>query len=899
MQQTKHGPYIRASLARLILIAVVGVSSGFAAPAVALSTRDEQLQNATQIRKIVASDYNACALTQAGAVYCWGTSVLGLGAQYGLQPRLVPGAVSGVADIALGNAHGCLLTSGGAVKCWGGANSDGQLGYGRVESFSDGTLKDVIGLSSGVVAIGAGGNTSCAVKGDGLAYCWGGNRSGQLGIGNTQNMSVPVTVTGALSNVVGISTAGVFNGHTCALTGAGTAWCWGANGFGQLGNGANTNRTAPVQVSALSGVSALAVAEFGTCALVGGGVKCWGARLGASGSDNVPADVSGLGSGVGQLALSSGHACVGMSAGGVQCLGYNGMGQLGNGSFNDSATPVSVPGLGGVTAVAVGQSGLFEGFSCAVANGTEIVCWGDNMYGRLGNGTPTYRTKPAEVVGLSGALDIGLGEQHTCAVVNPGTVKCWGGNDFGALGDGAARYELTPRTVSLVNPPLSLDGSTAIASNAFKNCVLRPTAITCWGSSPPVLSSLTSIPSQISVAGHSCAVFGGGIKCIGFNSDGQLGNGSTTTNNTTWSDVIGLGSGVAKVATGGFSTCALLTSGAVKCWGNNSHGQLGDGTNTDRSTPVDVSGISAGAVDIAVGIRHACAALSDGGVKCWGDNGEGQLGVEPAGFQQSRNTPAIVTGVGGVVKAAAGSYHTCALTGGGAVTCWGNNNAGELGIGFASNYEKPAGVVGLSSGANAIVASRADLFGDHTCAIMGGGAVRCWGFNRWGQTGDRHTGFALAPVRVLLNGVGTEGGLLTPTDGNGNVNFLFAGNTFTAPITLSYSVPGSVPPLGALRGVNRVFDVTPVFADTGLPATPSGRYTVTVTYAEADLGGAAEGTLGLYFWDGGQWVYEPSSSVSAAANTVSASPNHFSIWAVLSNPQAPTSRNVYLPLTVR
>jgi alpha-tubulin suppressor-like RCC1 family protein len=362
--------------------------------------------------------------------------------------------------------------------------------------------------------------------------------------------------------------------------------------------------------------------------------------------------------------------------------------------------------------------------------------------------------------------------------------------------------------------------------------------------------------------------------------------------------VIGLSSGVSKVDVGNDTTCAVLVGGGLKCWGLNTSGQLGDGTTTSRSTPTDVSGLASGVADVAVGNRHVCAALTDGTVKCWGYNLSWQVGVEPKGPSYKELTPVAVPGLSGVTKVAVGYQHSCALTGAGGVKCWGASEYGLLGNGINNDPERgrpPGDVIGLTSGVASVVVARDSVY-DHTCAVMTNGTVRCWGFDEWGQTGDRRLGFALTPTNVLLNGVGTSGGNVTPTESNGNTTFTFAGNTFTASIVLSYSVPTAVPPLGNLRGVNRVFDVTPYYADSGLPATPTGRYTTTVTYAEADLGGAAEGSLGLYFWDGSQWVLEPSSSVDAAANTVSASPNHFSTWAVLSNPQASNKKYVYLPM---
>ncbi|MCK5688830.1 RCC1 repeat-containing protein, partial [Myxococcota bacterium] len=230
---------------------------------------------------------------------------------------------------------------------------------------------------------------------------------------------------------------------------------------------------------------------------------------------------------------------------------------------------------------------------------------------------------------------------------------------------------------------------------------------------------------------HSCALLSAGtVKCWGANGDGQLGNGAANTDEVTPVDVSGL-SDVAAIVAGYHHNCALLNSGAVKCWGDNYSGQLGDGgTNPLESTPVDVSGL-ANVIAITAGGSHSCALLDTGAVKCWGSDYYGQLG--DSGYNTDSTTPVDVVGLSGTVTAiTAGFVHTCALLDTGAMKCWGGNDYGQLGNGEVLLEEiSPGNVAGIASGVTAIAAGE-----HHSCALFNTGAMKCWGNDNYGQLGD-------------------------------------------------------------------------------------------------------------------------------------------------------------------
>jgi hypothetical protein len=232
------------------------------------------------------------------------------------------------------------------------------------------------------------------------------------------------------------------------------------------------------------------------------------------------------------------------------------------------------------------------------------------------------------------------------------------------------------------------------------------------------------------------------VLCWGANSSGQLGDG-TTTGRLTPVPVSGLTDSVKTVAVGRYHTCALTTSGGVLCWGYNKEGQLGDGTTTDRLTPDAVSGLAGGVAAVSTHAYHACALTTGAGVLlCWGDNERGQLGD---GTTIDRLTPVVVSalplGVGGV---SVGGAHTCAVTTAGDLLCWGYNGDGRVGDGTTTDRSTPTAVSGLDGGVAAVAAG-----GLHTCALTRGGAVACWGFNGLGAVGDGTTTDRWTPTPVI------------------------------------------------------------------------------------------------------------------------------------------------------
>jgi alpha-tubulin suppressor-like RCC1 family protein len=430
--------------------------------------------------------------------------------------------------------------------------------------------------------------------------------------------------------------------------------------------------------------------------------------------------------------------------------------------------------LSGIQSIDAGGS-----HSCALTTAGGVKCWGWNLHGQLGDGSTSSRYTPVNVSGLAtGVQAIALGEYHTCALTTAGGVKCWGRNNYGQLGDGSTNT-----------------GTTAVDATGLST-----------GLQAIALGSV-----------HSCALTtAGGVKCWGNGGWGQLGDGSYT-NRTTAVDVTGLATGVQAIALGSLHSCALTTAGGVKCWGYNFFGQLGDGSNFDRFLPENTSGLSSGIQALSLGQLHSCALTTSGGVKCWGYNYYGRLGD---GSTSDRSTPVDTLGLlSGIQAISLGNNHSCALTSSGGVKCWGYNNRGQLGDGSTTTRTTAVDATGLANGLQAIA-----LDGAHSCALTTAGGVKCWGDNLYGQLGDGSTTNRLTPTDVVLSthslsGAITVGG--SPLSGV-TVSAGALGNT-TTDLSGAYSFTGVT--------YDTSYTITPTLTDYDFtPTSSSGTVTGDITH---------------------------------------------------------------------
>jgi len=359
-----------------------------------------------------------------------------------------------------------------------------------------------------------------------------------------------------MGSVVGFRTCAVVAG---GVESGGEARCWRPDAS-----------LAPVPVRDVDGVRPLrGVAHVdpvrsGLCvSLDDGTVRCSGtgvvAGLAASETAANPIPIVGLGSPlttfVDDVSTGDDHACALLRTRQARCWGVNDNGALGDGTTIDRATPAVVGGNTPLAGVVQISAGVFH--TCAVLEDTTARCWGLNASGQLGDGTTTQRNAPVVVGGstpLSGVVEISAGQVHTCARLADGTVSCWGSNFFGQIGDGGRGSSQTPVGV------VGLSGISGISAGAF----------------------------------HSCAVrLSGQALCWGRNLSGELGSGSTEVAQVTEPTFVGGAtptSGLRSVSASGSSTCAVTTADQVRCWGSNTGGQIGDGTDVPRLLPTAVIG---------------------------------------------------------------------------------------------------------------------------------------------------------------------------------------------------------------------------------------------------------------------------------------------------------------------
>jgi len=654
--------------------------------------------------------------------------------------------------IQVGKFKTCVLLNDRSVKCWG------MIG---------GTLDE---------------STTIMDDYTGESYCLGCHGDGPYPEGSS-SISAEVIEGGAMGIAVG-------DRYVCLIVSI-SVQCMGSNNYGQIGDGsyAQRNSLTPVRKSQVlsSGGSHTCAANL---AINGESPKrptCWGSNYyGQLGDDtigdlprNIPQQVTGNAWWFNddvvthQIATGSRHSCAILKVEydyEIHCWGDSSDYQV---SQDRDRLGFLTQGLAVIEPVSQKPISITTGgyHNCVILIDGTLWCWGKNDQGQIGDGrmvsqpgaiqTNFDRAVPTLVnlgVGRT-AIAVSAGMHHTCAILDDQSMKCWGENIRGEIGDGTTVDRWTPTTVDLGIGRTARD---VAAGGTFTCAILDDGSVKCWGQ----------------------------------NYRGALGDGTTTNRALPATINLGIDRTAISITAGGSFACAILDDGTAKCWGDNSKGQLGDGTicriyypalGSDlsngcngaggKSEPTEVQlGSNERITAISAGVSHTCATLYSGTIECWGNNENGQLGD---GTRIDRSFPAPVK----FVSISTGGYHSCAIINADDgrnriideeytnLVCWGRSTHGQSGIGFEGSDEDGDGIIDAFAGGSVprsitptpvflgafgylnleyYYAVAVATGGHHTCVIVQDGKVKCWGYNWYGQLGVEGDDSRLTPATVNL-----------------------------------------------------------------------------------------------------------------------------------------------------
>ena len=822
------------------------------------------LENIVQVS--TGEDYS-CGLNSIGEVYCWGRGASGrlgngvtTGSNYPIAVKNIAGTgtLSGIVQISSGKEHTCALTSAMAVVCWG-KGGGGRLGHGSLaDSSRPVAVKGLngVGTLSSIVQVSVGDEYTCALSVLGEVMCWGRGNVGQLGNNATADSKTPVSVfeaqnsAVALGDIVQVSAGG---SHSCALTGSGKVKCWGGGGEGRLGDRETSNKSYPVSVFAgetgsglLANIVQISSGGSHSCAVASNAqVKCWGqGAYGALGSNNTdnktyPVDAV-LGnsplSDVVEVSSGAGHTCALIRNGNVKCWGKGNDGQLGTKQNTQSLYPMPVVADDGAIGSLVTTT-FQRRYDCSstacvldgivLAQGNVVVNTADstatlaiavsgvaanetaNIYSDATCGTQVganVTTDPASI--QTASLSEGshrfyfkrsgaaCSKNYLSYVVDatapaaPSAVSLQGASPSSVaipmlrvtgvtIGDtvyiytdascsiasraGGIRVSAQTQDIQ-INSPLGAEGDYKFYAKAVDGVGNESGCSTNFASYTYRPVKFQNFLASLTLgAAHSCAVVAGKVKCWGEGGDGQLGHDATTDANAPVFVKSSGGSehllGIVQLSAGAKHTCGLTSGGYVKCWGKGANGRLGHNAVTDSVSPVGVKNVAGtedlgNIVQISSGREHTCALTSAMAVVCWGKGDNGRLGH---GAVSDSSLPVAVKDLDGertlsnIVQVSVGTEHSCALSFGGQVLCWGKGSNGQLGNRQNSDKSRPVSVFAgpISTGTMLLGnITQISTGGDYTCALTIGGKARCWGGNWAGKLGNRQTSNRNYPVSV-------------------------------------------------------------------------------------------------------------------------------------------------------
>jgi len=668
--------------------------------------------------QIAAGVNHTCALLDNKTLKCWGSSTVGqLG--YGdntsrpSPPEATVNFGTGRYAIQLSvlYMHTCALLDDHTTRCWG-RNESGQLGLGnQTDQTSPPTHAIDLGASRTSVQVAAGESHSCAILDNGTLKCWGGNTYGQLGLGDLVNRGGASTDMG--DHLVSITLPTVTETTTTTATNTSTTTSTSTTATDTHTNtgtsttttttttGTNTDTNPPTDVSVAFSTTYTTSASVSLTLAATHAYQMYvtnAAGCGSGGSwETYATSKSGW-----TLSPDAYHFA-------TVYVKYRSEGNTESACVNASIAYIQPQIVAGDT------------HACAILSNATVKCWGHNDHGKLGQtlganigdgiGPSVADVSPLSFGASRVAVQLTAGSAHACALLDNHSVQCWGNNSDGQLGVGDTTDRQTPTTVTLPAGKSVAQITTGIEYTKGHTCALfTDGTVSCWGG----------------------------------NTYGQLGLGNTDPLNAPSSTVnLGAGRTATQIAAGGDHTCAVLDNGTLSCWGYNGTGELGQGNTSNSLVPIMVS-LGSGFVPAYAVASYgvSCAWTSGGASKCWGYNPNGQLGQgntipigDGSGHPSVASISAINVGTELTVSqmAISGSSHTCALLSSNGVKCWGNNNEGELGLGSQINLSSPGSAINFGG---SYTARQVAAGGQFSCALLNDNSVKCWGVNYEGELGQ-------------------------------------------------------------------------------------------------------------------------------------------------------------------
>jgi alpha-tubulin suppressor-like RCC1 family protein len=648
------------------------------------------ITGSSRFRQISSGRSHTCGLTGDGLIYCWGLNNHGqlgngsIGGDSHVPVQVSTSQVSGETyfiEVSAGEDYTCAITSEGVLYCWG-EDTGGKLGDGGTETDqAEPVAVDTTTITGETYfrSISAGWTHTCGITATGKVYCWGSDADGALGDGGGAANALspsPLDTTGISGEKSFIKVQNGY-GFSCGITSDRVTYCWGFNQSGQLGNGTTTPAYSPVALdnSTLPSnavLKDLVLGDSHACAMTDAGLTyCWGndtdGQLGDGGtsadkSSPSAVDTSNVSLPERFVDLSAGQNtfCGLTNRGKLYCWGIDDDYELGNGvPAADSSIPVAVDN----STIGVDKYFTQLQMQChdvyALTGHSRLIGWG--------NGNPTLAELDlSAIVGDSGLYLLSGGCSHECLITGEGPAYCLGSNTFGQLGDGAG----------------PADSSTPVA------------VVTTQMSGSKLYRHLSKNGLR-----HQCGIAADGRGyCWGHDSDGQVGDGGAVGSDITYPlplDTTNMTGSTRfiQISAGYWHSCGVAADGKAYCWGSNEYGNLGDNNYpTDSPSPVAVDPVNINGetafLMVSSAVDSSCGLTVDNKVYCWGDDYHGQLGngdaqndLAPAPIPVDvSNNPADCQGF---VWLAPDVYTICGLCANGRVYCWGHDNHGQLGDGGA------------------------------------------------------------------------------------------------------------------------------------------------------------------------------------------------------------------------